>query len=129
MHTFVVSTATGYLPGERGYRRLSIALFAAGLAAFAMLYSTQPLLPELARAFNVSPPRSAFTVSLATLGLGAALLTAGPASEVLGRTRLMRWSVAVAAAIAVLCALAPSWPALLVLRSVQGVALAGLPAV
>jgi YNFM family putative membrane transporter len=129
MHTFVMPTATGYLPGEPGYRRLSIALFAAGLATFAMLYSTQPLLPELARAFNVSPARSAFTVSLATLGLGVALLIAGPASEVLGRTRLMRWSVAVAAAIAVLCALAPSWPALLVLRSVQGVALAGLPAV
>jgi YNFM family putative membrane transporter len=129
MQTFVVPTPTGYLPGDPGYRRLSIALFAAGLATFAMLYSTQPLLPELARAFNVSPSRSAFTVSLATLGLGIALLIAGPASEVFGRTRMMRWSVALAAAIVVLCALAPSWPALLVLRGVQGVALAGLPAV
>jgi YNFM family putative membrane transporter len=106
-----------------------MALFAAGLATFAMLYSTQPLLPELARAFDVSPAHSAYTVSLATLGLGVALLIAGPASEVFGRTRLMRWSVAAAAAIGVLCALAPSWPALLVLRGVQGVALAGLPAV
>jgi YNFM family putative membrane transporter len=129
MQTFEVPSATGYLPRDPGYRRLSIALFTAGLATFAMLYSTQPLLPELARAFDVSPGRSAYTVSLATLGLGVALLIAGPASEVFGRTRLMRWSVAVAAAIAVLCALAPSWPALLVLRGVQGVALAGLPAV
>jgi MFS transporter, YNFM family, putative membrane transport protein len=129
MQTFEVPTTTGYLPHDPGYRRLSIALFAAGLATFAMLYSTQPLLPELARAFDVSPGRSAFTVSLATLGLGVALLIAGPASEVFGRTRLMRWSVAVAAAIAGLCALAPSWPALLVLRGLEGVALAGLPAV
>jgi YNFM family putative membrane transporter len=94
-----------------------------------MLYSTQPLLPELARAFGVSPAHSAYTVSLATLGLGVALLIAGPASEVFGRTRLMRWSVAAAAVIGVLCTLAPSWPTLLVLRGVQGVALAGLPAV
>ncbi|WP_238158130.1 MFS transporter [Kribbella voronezhensis] len=120
---------TGYLPGDAGYRRLSVALFAAGLATFAMLYSTQPLLPELAAQFRVSPGESAFTVSLATLGLGVALLIAGPASEVFGRTKLMRWSVAIAAGIAVLCALAPNWPALLALRGVQGVALAGLPAV
>jgi YNFM family putative membrane transporter len=129
VQTFEATTATGYLPRDPGYRRLSIALFAAGLATFAMLYSTQPLLPELARAFGVSPGHSAYTVSLATLGLGVALLIAGPASEVFGRTRLMRWSVAAAAAIGVLCALAPSWPALLVLRGVQGIALAGLPAV
>jgi YNFM family putative membrane transporter len=94
-----------------------------------MLYSTQPLLPELATVFKVSPSQSAFTVSLATLGLGLALLIAGPASEVFGRTKLMRWSVAVSAAIAVLCALAPNWSALLALRGLQGIALAGLPAV
>ncbi|HET6297651.1 MAG TPA: MFS transporter [Kribbella sp.] len=119
----------GYLPGEAGYRRLSIALFTAGLATFAMLYSTQPLLPELVTAFKVSPSQSAFSVSFATLGLGIALLIAGPASEVFGRTKLMRWSVAVAALVAVLCTFSPNWETLLALRGVQGVALAGLPAV
>ena len=34
------------------YRRISVALFAAGLATFALLYSTQPLLPALARDFR-----------------------------------------------------------------------------
>jgi YNFM family putative membrane transporter len=123
------STVTGHRPGTPGYRRLSTALFAAGLATFAMLYSTQALLPELATAFDVSPSQSAISVSLATLGLGVALLIAGPASEVLGRTKLMRWSVVAAAAIAVLCALAPNWQTLLALRGIQGAALAGLPAV
>jgi YNFM family putative membrane transporter len=41
----------------------------------------------------------------------------------------MRWSVAAAAVMAVLCVVAPSWHVLLVLRGAQGVALAGLPAV
>jgi YNFM family putative membrane transporter len=129
MQTIPETTAAGYLPGDPGYRRVSIALFAAALATFAMLYSTQPLLPELATVFKVSPSQSALTVSLATLGLGLALLIAAPASEIFGRTNLMRWSVAVAAVMAVLCALAPSWPALLVLRGLQGIALAGLPAI
>ncbi|MFG1818690.1 MFS transporter [Kribbella sp. NPDC049174] len=128
MHTSV-AVQPGYRPGDAGYRRLSVALFAAGLATFALLYSTQPLLPELVDAFHVSPSQSAFTVSLATLGLGIALLIAGPASEVVGRTRLMRWSVAATSGIALLCAVAPTWHTLLALRGLQGVAMAGLPAV
>jgi YNFM family putative membrane transporter len=126
---YVRRVQSGYLPGEAGYRRLSVALFAAGLATFAMLYSTQALLPELARVFRVSPSQSAFSVSVATLGLGVALLGAGAVSEVVGRTKVMRWSVAAAAVMAVLCVVAPSWHVLLVLRGAQGVALAGLPAV
>jgi YNFM family putative membrane transporter len=128
MHKYV-AVKSGYLPGDPEYRRLSIALFAAGLATFALLYSTQPLLPELVEAFNVSPSQSAFAVSLATLGLGIALLIAGPASEVIGRTTLMRWSVAATSGIAVLCSIAPTWHTLLALRCLQGVAMAGLPAV
>ncbi|HEY3557677.1 MAG TPA: MFS transporter [Kribbella sp.] len=120
---------TGYLPGDPEYRKLSIALFAAGLATFALLYSTQPLLPELVEAFHVPPSQSAFSVSFATFGLGLALLVAGPASEVLGRTNLMRWSVAATSVFALLSAFAPTWHLLLALRGLQGIAMAGLPAV
>jgi YNFM family putative membrane transporter len=124
-----VAHRTGYLPGDPEYRKLSIALFAAGLATFALLYSTQPLLPELVDAFHVSPSQSAFSVSFATFGLGLALLVAGPASEVLGRTNLMRWSVAATSVFALLSAFAPTWHLLLTLRGLQGIAMAGLPAV
>ncbi|MFG1906517.1 MFS transporter [Kribbella sp. NPDC048928] len=120
---------TGYLPGSPEYRKLSVALFAAGLATFALLYSTQPLLPQLVDAFHVSPSQSAFSVSFATFGLGLALLVAGPASEVLGRTNLMRWSVAATSVFALLSAFAPTWHLLLALRGLQGIAMAGLPAV
>lgn len=124
-----VARQTGYLPGDPEYRRLSVALFAAGLATFALLYSTQPLLPQLVDAFHVSPSQSAFSVSFATFGLGLALLLAGPASEVLGRTNLMRWSVAATSLFALLSAFAPTWHTLLALRGLQGIAMAGLPAV
>lgn len=123
------SVAVGYRPGDAAYRRLSVALFAAGLATFALLYSTQPLLPELSRDFQVSPSQSAFSVSFATFGLGLALLVVGPASEAIGRTTLMRWSVAGTSLFALLTAFAPTWHALLALRGLQGIAMAGLPAV
>jgi YNFM family putative membrane transporter len=119
----------GYRPGSRELHRIEVALFAAGLATFALLYATQPLLPELADVHGVSAGSAALTVSLATLGLGLALLVAGPLSEVVGRTRLMHASLGASSLIGLLCALAPSWHVLLALRTVQGVALAGLPAV
>ena len=118
-----------YRPGDPGYRRIAVALFAAGLATFALLYSTQALLPVLARAFSLSAAQSTLSVSMATVGLGAALLVTGPLSEVLGRTRLIHISLMASGVLELACALAPSWDVLLTLRLAQGVTLAGLPAV
>lgn len=119
----------GYRTGDAGYRRVAVALFAAGVATFALLYSTQALLPELAHAFSVSAAQSTLSLSLTTIGLGLALLVAGPMSEVLGRTRLIHLSLTLSSLVGVGCALAPDWHVLLGLRLLQGVTLAGLPAV
>lgn len=110
-------------------RRATLALFLAGIAVFASLYATQPLLPELSRRFRVSPASSGLSVSLTTLGLALGLLLAGPVSERFGRTRLVHLSLAAATVLGLLCALSPSWSLLLVGRTLQGFALAGLPAV
>ncbi|MFF5290068.1 MFS transporter [Paractinoplanes globisporus] len=120
---------TGYRTGEPGYRRVVLALFAAGVATFALLYSTQALLPELSAAFGVTPAQSAWSLSLTTIGLGAALLITGPLSERTGRTRLIHLSLTLSAVVGLACAVAPGWHALLGLRLLQGVTLAGLPAV
>lgn len=118
-----------YGAGDPAVRRASLALFLAGVAVFALLYSTQPLLPELSRRFDVSPAASTLSVSLTTLTLAVGLLVAGPLSERHGRTRLVTASLAAATLLGVACALAPSWPWLLAARALQGLALAGLPAV
>ncbi|MGW5259960.1 MFS transporter [Microbispora sp. NPDC004025] len=123
------SAMEGHLPGTAGYRRVVVALFAAGVATFALLYSTQAILPELAAQFGVSTAESTLSVSLTTLGLGVALLVAGPLSDVVGRTRLIHLSLTASAVVAAACALAPGWPALVILRLLQGLTLAGLPAV
>ncbi|MDR6320657.1 MFS transporter [Actinoplanes couchii] len=111
------------------YRRACLALFAAGVATFALLYSTQALLPELSAAFGVTPAQSSWSLSAATLGLGVALLITGPLSERFGRTPLIHLSLGLSAVVGLACALAPNWPVLLGLRLLQGVTLAGLPAV
>ena len=116
-------------PGSAGYRRTMVAVFAAGMATFVLLYDVQALLPELVLAFDVSPARGTLALSLTTAALAVTLLVAGPLSEVVGRTRLVHLSLWASALVALGCALAPSWEALLGLRLLQGVTLAGLPAV
>ena len=115
--------------GEAGFRAVSVALFAAGLATFMLLYATQPLLPELARDFDVPPAASSLTLAASTAGLGLSLLWAGWLSDAIGRVPVMRWSLVVAGVLALACAAAPSFPVLVVLCFLKGVALAGLPAV
>ena len=118
-----------YRPGSDGYRRVMVAMFAAGMATFVLLYDVQALLPELVEAFAVTPTRATLALSLTTAALAVTLLVAGPLSEVVGRTRLIHLALWSSAAVAIGCALAPSWETLLGLRMLQGVTLAGLPAV
>ncbi len=120
---------TGHLPGSTGYRRVLVALFAAGMATFVLMYDTQALLPEFVASFHVSPTQSTLTMSLTTAALAVSLLVAGPVSEMAGRTRLIHVSLGSSVVVALACALAPSWHALVALRLLEGVTLAGLPAV
>lgn len=127
--TAEASSAEGYRPGTAEYRRVLVGLFVAGVATFAVLYSPQGLLPELAVQFGVSATSATLTISLTTLALGLALLVAGPVSDVVGRTRLIHLSLWASAVVALACAFVPGWGALLALRLLQGLVLAGLPAV
>ncbi|MFG2135610.1 MFS transporter [Streptomyces sp. NPDC048650] len=115
-------------PGGPGYRRMSFALFAAGVATFALLYSTQALLPAISSDLNVAPDQASWTVSAATFGLALGVIPLSAVSERFGRRTLMTASLSVAALIAMLVPFAPTLGALIALRAVQGIALAGLPA-
>ncbi|MFI6085937.1 MFS transporter [Streptomyces sp. NPDC051217] len=115
-------------PGRPGYRRMSFALFAAGVAAFALLYSTQALLPAISAGLDVSAGQASWTVSAATGALALFVLPLSALSERFGRRTLMTVSLTVAVAVGLLVPFAPSLQWLIALRAVQGAALAGLPA-
>ena len=115
-------------PGQPGYRRMSFALFAAGMATFALLYSTQALLPAVSADFGVSASAASWTVSAATAALAVFVLPMSSLSERFGRRTVMTASLAVAVAVGLLVPFAPSLEWLVALRAVQGAALAGLPA-
>ncbi|MFI5532309.1 MFS transporter [Kitasatospora sp. NPDC051853] len=122
------ATDTRLLTGDRTLRRANLALFAAGVATFVLLYSTQGLLPVLSTDLGLTPGQASWTASVATLGLALALLPASALSDRYGRTAVMTGSVLAATLLAVALPFAPDLTTLVVLRGLQGAALAGLPA-
>ncbi|WP_129841985.1 MFS transporter [Streptomyces sp. RFCAC02] len=108
--------------------RIRLALFALGLAAFAMLFSTQALLPDLSSGLGVGADAASWTVSATTIGLAVAVLPLSTLSERFGRRRMMTVSVAAAVALAAVIPFAPDLSTLVVLRALQGAAIAGVPA-
>ncbi|SFY50939.1 MFS transporter [Streptomyces sp. F-1] len=119
---------TRMTPGGPGYRRMSLALFLAGVATFALLYSTQALLPLISDDLGVAAGEASWTVAAATGGLALFVLPMSALSERFGRRTVMTASLSVAVAVGLLVPFAPSIGALVALRAVQGAALAGLPA-
>ncbi|MET8379298.1 MFS transporter [Streptomyces microflavus] len=115
-------------PGRPGYRKMSFALFAAGVAAFALLYSTQALLPAISVSYGVSAGQASWTVSAATGALALCVLPLSALSERFGRRQMMTASLTVAVLVGMLVPFAPSIGWLIALRAIQGAALAGLPA-
>ncbi|MEU3844875.1 MFS transporter [Streptomyces sp. NPDC028635] len=115
-------------PGGPGYRRMSLALFLAGVATFALLYSTQALLPLISGDFGVAASEASWTVAAATGGLALFVLPMSALSERYGRRTVMTASLAVAVTLGLLVPFAPSIGVLVALRALQGAALAGLPA-
>ena len=119
----------GHLPGTPEYRRLNAAMVLVGLAAFGILYATQPILPQLGDDFGVGPTAAALTVSAATGALALLVIPATAIGVRVGRVRTIRWGLLVAVMLTLLAAAAPTYAVLVVLRALTGAALAGVVAV
>ncbi|HQT86005.1 MAG: hypothetical protein B7Z58_12090 [Acidiphilium sp. 37-64-53] len=125
-----MSETGGYIErGSAAFRRTNLAMFAAGFATFALMYSVQPLLPVFARDFVVSPMVASLALSLTTFTLAGSLLIASALSEVWGRKRMMAGSILGAAVLTMVSAAIPHWGGFLLMRAAIGVVLSGLPAV
>lgn len=115
--------------GTPVFRQTNLALFAAGMATFGLLYCTQPLMPEFSKDYGVSAATAALSLSLTTGVLAFGMLFAGGVSDAWGRKSVMTASLLSSAVIVLLTALVSDWHMLLVLRALLGLTLSGLPAV
>ena len=117
---------------ERGtvdYRRANLALFIAGFVTFSTLYTFQPLFPLLVAEFAISPAIASLTLSVATFALAWMLPISGSFSDIYGRKALMGMALLMTSLLSLACFTETSLTTLLLIRLLQGVVLAGVPAV
>jgi YNFM family putative membrane transporter len=109
--------------------RVTLALFSAGLATFALLYCVQPILPVLSHEFGVSPASSSVSLSISTGMLAIGLLFTGPLSDAIGRKPVMVTALMLASVCTLLSTMMTSWHGILVMRALIGLSLSGVAAV
>lgn len=115
--------------GTRAFHKANWALFLAGFITFANLYVTQPLLPTFSEAFHVSPAVASLSLSVTTFALAVSLIIVSSLSEAWGRKSLMTISIFAASVLTLALAFSTNFETILVLRVVQGIVFAGLPAI
>lgn len=82
-----------------------------------------PALPSLAQSFGASMVQAQLTLTAMLLAFGTSQLFWGPLSDKWGRRPVLLGGIAVYAASAVACALAPAIEALVAARTLQGIAM------
>ena len=115
--------------GSPAHRAARWALFVGGFATFAMFYGPQPLLPLFAGAFALDAAQASGVMSATAGAMALGLIPAGFLAQRYGPKPVMLAAIVLGALFSLLCAVAPSYGALIALRALLGLSLAGLPAV
>jgi len=93
------------------------------------MYAVQPLLPIFTREFHINAATSSLALSLTTACLALSMLVIGAVAEGWSRKPLMSASLLAAALLTLLSSAVRDWPMFLLIRAIEGVAIAGLPAI
>lgn len=115
--------------GTREFRTVNRAFFVAGFVTFVTLYDVQPLFPIFTHEFGIGAATSSLALSVSTGSLAVSMLLVGTLSESIGRKPVMVVSLILTSILALLITLTHGFLSLLGLRLIQGIVLAGLPAV
>ncbi|WP_426196032.1 MFS transporter [Massilia sp. DWR3-1-1] len=115
--------------GSPEFKRINRAMVFGGFSTFALLYCVQPLMPLMAREFTLTPAQSSLSLSVSTAALAISLVLSSIVSDRVGRTPMMVGAMLGGAVLTLACAFAHTYPQLLVLRALLGVALGGMPSI
>lgn len=119
----------GHTRGSAAYGRLLAALFCAGVATFAQLYSPQAVLQLISADLRVGAASAALTISASTVGLAVGVIPWSTLADRIGRVKAMKISVGVATGVGLLVPFAPTYELLLAGRFLEGLFLGGVPAI
>lgn len=119
----------GHARGSAAYGRLLAALFCAGVATFAQLYSPQAVLPLISADLGVGAAGAALMISASTVGLAIGVIPWSTLADRIGRVKAISISVAGATTVGLLVPFAPTFQLLLAGRFLEGLIVGGVPAI
>ncbi|WP_078593064.1 MFS transporter [Evansella clarkii] len=114
---------------QPAFKKANLALFSGSFITFMILYSVQTLFPLFSEEFDVTPAASSLSLSVTTGFLAITMLFASLMSDSFGRKRIMSISLTFSALLCILAAFSPNFSTLLAIRVLQGIVLAGFPAI
>ncbi|WP_347861408.1 MFS transporter [Salimicrobium sp. PL1-032A] len=117
-----------YTPNDTAFWQVTLSLALASFFIFASMYAVQPLFPVFVDEYGIGISAASLSLSFTIIGLIAGLVVLGFFSDRHGRTVFMKAAVAGATLPFLVIPWTDSFVMLLLLRFIQGVALAGLPA-
>ncbi|EIW17088.1 MFS transporter, YNFM family, putative membrane transport protein [Pelosinus fermentans] len=122
MKTYIQKNSTAY------WRGIS-AMFLGSFVTFALLYCMQPLIPVFSEEFHIAPAYASLSISLTTGIMAFFMLLVSWFSDAKGRKIVMAISLSVSAILGIIIAFCNNFSILLILRILQGIMLAGFPAI
>jgi MFS transporter, YNFM family, putative membrane transport protein len=125
----LVDTWNGHARGSAAYGRLLAALFCAGVATFAQLYSPQAVLPLISTDLGVGAANAALLVSATTVGLAIGVIPWSVLADRVGRVKAISISVTAATLVGMLVPFASTFGLLVAGRFIEGLLLGGVPAI
>ncbi|WP_438431923.1 MFS transporter [Gorillibacterium sp. sgz500922] len=115
--------------GSRTHRRAAIGMLLGSIVSFAIMYSPQPLISLFSKEYGISPGTAGLAVSVTTMALSVSLLFVSILSGRWGRKRIMSASLLTTSLLAIASAFVRDFDWFLVIRFLEGISVAGFPAV
>ena len=116
------------MPSSNNARKSMLALALGGFICFALLYTTQPLLPQLSTHFGVSPASASLSVTAGTSAMSLLLIPFGLMADRYGREKMMRLGLTAAGIFSIASAFATDFSLLVLFRIGVGASIAAYPA-
>jgi YNFM family putative membrane transporter len=118
----------GYSIRDRQFWIIVLSLGLASTFIFAALYAFQPLLPIFTEEFSISVSSASLSMSLPIVSLIAGLIVLGFLSDRKGRVLFIKFSILLTLLPFILMLITDSYWVVVLLRTIQGFMLAGVPA-
>ena len=115
--------------GSKKFFVANAALFLGGLVTFGAEYCVQPIIPVFTQDFGLEPASASLAVSFGTAGMACSMILIALFAKILPRKTIMTLALVAASVLAIFISLQESFGAILALRFIQGMFLAGFPSI